>query len=519
MSRDKKRKQREAKALQGKEKRERERRDRARAQALVLSDGEGETGEIERETSHMRAEMETSELPQLSAATNAGEREEQRGEQEERRLLEGHVKKEDVKEEDVKTETVKKEDEESWEREGESGGSGGPKRRTRRSVNQNLGRTFCWATCSDTGQPCENKVPKGSNIPYCEFHLREGDGALEVVDHPTVGKIVVARVDLEKGYKMVHWGKRCRWRGCKGHDKAMSFRPNGGVIDPSGFKGQQVQYMACPGPSERSNTKVTTVCFGKTYDRNLVGREIETTEPLKKNTQLLQWYGSKDWFAARDVPRRNVGTKEYPAPLRRRKEKKKVAQTSILVPRSCSDLGGRLFEYSLHKCVGVVKEIAYKVFPELCKEKNQEIVAVPTFQCALFDLSSEQATITNEVGVEMNKLHLNFVTFESIVYKELTQLGYFCDSVDPLTGCAMHSSCGIRYSEVVGMQMLLGHEVIKLENVSFSVHPDFRMKSYPVTFFSNAPYEMINEKIQEALFQLQVTNILGLYNTLNTDII
>merc|ERR1712144_184156 len=121
-------------------------------QALVLSDGEGETGERERETSHMRAEMETSELPQLSAATNAGEREEQRGEQEERRLLEGHVKKED---------------EESWEREGESGGSGGPKRRTRRSVNQNLGRTFCWATCSDTGQPCENKVPKGSNIPYC----------------------------------------------------------------------------------------------------------------------------------------------------------------------------------------------------------------------------------------------------------------------------------------------------------------------------------------------------------------
>ena len=88
---------------------------------------------------------------------------------------------------------------------------------------------------------------------------------------------------------MVYWGKRCRWRGCKGEDRAMSFLQNGGVIDPIDCEGQQLQYMACPGPGERSNTKCTDVCFGKTYDTRLIGREFETSEPVKKNHQLLQW--------------------------------------------------------------------------------------------------------------------------------------------------------------------------------------------------------------------------------------
>ena len=201
---------------------------------------------------------------------------------------------------------------------------GGPKRRTRRNVNQNLGCVYCWATDAETGQPCTSRSAEGSNLPYCERHRRDGDGAIQVLDHPedhAVGKIVVANIDLPKGYKFVYWGKRCRWRGCKGEDRAMSFRPNGGVIDPTGCEGQQVQFMACPGPSERSNIKCTDVCFGKTYDTSLVGREIETSEPVKKNHQLLQWYGSKEWFESRGIPRTNVGTEAHPAPQRKKKLK------------------------------------------------------------------------------------------------------------------------------------------------------------------------------------------------------
>uniref|UniRef100_A0A7S2SWN3 SET domain-containing protein n=1 Tax=Chloropicon primus TaxID=1764295 RepID=A0A7S2SWN3_9CHLO len=205
------------------------------------------------------------------------------------------------------------------------------KRRLRRRVNQNLGRAYCWATCVETGEPCVESSEPGSNLPYCRRHRVEGDGAVRVIDHPTnkgIGKICVARFDLPKGYKMVYWGKRVRWRGCKGQDRAMSFLQNGGGIDPYDCEGQQLQYMACPGPGERSNTKCTDVCFGKTYDEKLIGREFETIEPVKKDHQLTQWYGSKDWFEARDIPRTNVGTDEYPAPQKKKRKTQKASKQS-----------------------------------------------------------------------------------------------------------------------------------------------------------------------------------------------
>ncbi|WZN60010.1 hypothetical protein HKI87_02g15380 [Chloropicon roscoffensis] len=203
-------------------------------------------------------------------------------------------------------------------------GADSAKRRLRRNINQNLGRDYCWATEAATGQPCTSRSAEGSNLPYCERHRREGDGAIQVLDHPEdhgVGKIVVANIDLPKGYKFVYWGKRCRWRGCKGEDRALSFRANGGVIDPLNCEGQQLQFMACPGPSERSNTKCTDVCFGRTYDKQLIGREFETIEPVKRKHQLLQWYGSKDWFESRGIPRTNVGTAAYPAPQRKKRRR------------------------------------------------------------------------------------------------------------------------------------------------------------------------------------------------------
>ena len=96
----------------------------------------------------------------------------------------------------------------------------------------------------------------------------------------------------------------------------------GGVITPWGHAGQQLQYMSCPGPSEKCNTKSTDECFGDTYDKHLVGREFETSQPVPKHTQLIQWYGSKDWFEARNIIRQDCGTEQYPAPLRKQPVRK-----------------------------------------------------------------------------------------------------------------------------------------------------------------------------------------------------
>ena len=101
----------------------------------------------------------------------------------------------------------------------------------------------------------------------------------------------------------------------------MTFLENGGVIDPVGQKGQQTMYMSCPGPQEVSNVKSTNECFGRARDDGLVGRVFETTMPVPKDTQLVQWYGAQ-WFNSRNMARSNSGTAQYPAPQRKERAPK-----------------------------------------------------------------------------------------------------------------------------------------------------------------------------------------------------
>ena len=50
---------------------------------------------------------------------------------------------------------------------------------------------------------------KACPVPYCERHLKSGDDALKVYQHPKgFGKILVARFNLPKGYRMVYHGLR-----------------------------------------------------------------------------------------------------------------------------------------------------------------------------------------------------------------------------------------------------------------------------------------------------------------------
>ncbi len=54
----------------------------------------------------------------------------------------------------------------------------------------------CWAH-SRNGRRCENKVSSREGepipVPYCNVHLKYGDGCLKVVNVPNVGKCLVAR--------------------------------------------------------------------------------------------------------------------------------------------------------------------------------------------------------------------------------------------------------------------------------------------------------------------------------------
>lgn len=202
----------------------------------------------------------------------------------------------------------------------------------------------CWAH-SQTGKRCEAKIHSREGepipIPYCDRHLKCGDGALKVVNHPFFGKALVARYDLPAKYRMAYWGIRGKCASCSVEDRAISYYPpnpvTGSNIDPTieggrtlkrhnyngvlnpGNTGDIIQYAACPGPNEKQNMRSTFQYFGL---RNGImgGLEFVTLQPVPKNTQLLHWYGS-GWWEERGIKRQDVGTKRYPAPLRESKQK------------------------------------------------------------------------------------------------------------------------------------------------------------------------------------------------------
>ena len=194
-------------------------------------------------------------------------------------------------------------------------------RRMRLDGLQNYGTEYCWAM-DKSGTPCKKKTQKKCPVPYCSKHLRCGDDAFSTREHPLgIGKILIANFDLPKNYKMVYFGTRKPVRKLNKlrKDYMLSFWRGGGVIDPQDCPvSSKLQYMSNPGPQERSNVTCTNRMFGDTRDEGIVGREYKTTEFIPKGTQMLQFYGPQ-WFASRDIEKINVGTKKYPAPLKRKR--------------------------------------------------------------------------------------------------------------------------------------------------------------------------------------------------------
>jgi len=196
-------------------------------------------------------------------------------------------------------------------------------------------------------------------VPYCGLHMKAGDGALKVVKHPFAGKCLVARWALPPKYRMAFFGIRGRCPSCEKDDRAISFYPPcqitgknrdaatgdtiakyNGVLNPDGT-GDLIQYAACPGPQERQNMRSTFQYWGKRNGK-IGGLEFITLEKIPANTQLCHWYGD-GWWAARGVKRRNVGTREHPAPKRdkvKRRRRQKRNEEGIKKEKSGNTDGG-----------------------------------------------------------------------------------------------------------------------------------------------------------------------------------
>ena len=67
-----------------------------------------------------------------------------------------------------------------------------------RATSTKITTQQCWAHCRN-GLRCKRIIKTSIEgfpiaIPYCAQHLKYGDGILKVVNHPTVGKCLIARL-------------------------------------------------------------------------------------------------------------------------------------------------------------------------------------------------------------------------------------------------------------------------------------------------------------------------------------
>ena len=172
-------------------------------------------------------------------------------------------------------------------------------------------------------------------------------------------------------------------------------------------------------------------------------------------------------------------------------------------------LGGRPMEWSVHEAEGPVLEAAVRTFPDFLARPNggSRLVAVSTFQCA----TDKRGGARLASAAEMNAQHRSFLALESEVWKDLTDSGHFCDSVDPLTGCATHTRLGQRYSEARGAEEILRYPTVfdgaQGEDPCPVVdHPRFGTACYPATIFTDAPAHVAASSVGKVLARLRLVS-------------
>lgn len=180
-----------------------------------------------------------------------------------------------------------------------------------------------------SGQRCPNMIVPGQNIPLncdrpiplCPTCSRDGDAAVMTVEHPIVGRCLVARFNLPKNYALYYFGDRKKDSEITDDEPAADFVfdfKSKWVIDPIGVETShgltcQLRFANSPGPRETHNMNPTDELFGR-HDSPVVANEFRTTLPVPAGTQLLWQYDADGWFSCRGIKRCDMGAEGIPCP-------------------------------------------------------------------------------------------------------------------------------------------------------------------------------------------------------------
>mmetsp|Transcript_2714 Transcript_2714/g.3158 ORF Transcript_2714/g.3158 Transcript_2714/m.3158 type:complete len:231 (-) Transcript_2714:242-934(-) len=127
------------------------------------------------------------------------------------------------------------------------------------------------------------------------------------------------------------------------------------------------------------------------------------------------------------------------------------------------------------------------------KSQLVELLAIPTNQHAREDIVG----VGIHIEEEKDRLLRVFMAFASEFCNKIRSLGYWSDFMDPCSGLPMLTpDCNKVYSEVDGMEVLLGYRTYDAGFCKILTHPKWGSAVYPSTIFANAPKSVVKKILE-----------------------
>mmetsp|Transcript_21586 Transcript_21586/g.27815 ORF Transcript_21586/g.27815 Transcript_21586/m.27815 type:complete len:208 (+) Transcript_21586:56-679(+) len=126
--------------------------------------------------------------------------------------------------------------------------------------------------------------------------------------------------------------------------------------------------------------------------------------------------------------------------------------------------------------------------------EGMQLLAIPTNQRSREDL----VKIGDHIEFEKDRLLNVFMQFGASLCEKLRSYGFWADYIDPCSGLPMLTRhCNKVYSEVDGMEVLLGYRAYNAGFCKILLHPKWGSAVYPATIFAFAPSNLVQKILEE----------------------
>lgn len=151
-------------------------------------------------------------------------------------------------------------------------------------------------------------------------------------------------------------------------------------------------------------------------------------------------------------------------------------------------------DLTVHSCNNHLYNDIEPVFKNSLKKSKKYMIKNIKIVCTWQKSRVPINIISEEVSKEMNKLYENFINYIKVIKEKVEEKDFWLDASDPHTGkCLFGEKSNCIYNELQGLKYLLKYESEKMGCCGMVFHPTYQYHGYPITFFTDAPIDMLKK--------------------------